>query len=236
MSKIARSGSEGNARLLKEYGGTSSGRKAYADGGAVRNPALDEGLSAASKPGLSAKPAKADKGQARTNINVVMTPGSSGMAPPPPMPGAMAGPPPMPPVGGPPMPGLPGGPGAVAPMPMRAAGGRVSAKDQAMKHDVTGTSPGKYARGGKVHDDAAMDKAATKAAVHKHEKAMHPGKPMTKLAKGGMAKMPSYAPHPAPKATMPVAKKAPGAPVPKNPMAGAGGGLGRLQKIKDYGK
>lgn len=24
-----------------------------------------------------------------------------------------------------------------------------------------------------------------KAAVHKHEKAMHPGKPLTKLAKGG---------------------------------------------------
>lgn len=24
-----------------------------------------------------------------------------------------------------------------------------------------------------------------KAAVHKHERAMHPGKPMTKLAKGG---------------------------------------------------
>lgn len=113
------------------------------------------------------------------------------------------------------MPGLPGGPGAVAPMPMRAAGGRVSAKG---------------------HDDAAMDKAATKTAVHKHEKSMHPGKPLTKLAKGGMAKMPSFTPHPAPKAPMPVAKKAPGAPVPKNPMAGAGGGLGRLQKIKDYGK
>ena len=119
----------------------------------------------------------------------------------------------MPPAGGPPAPGLPGGPGAMAmPMPMRAAGGRVK------------------------HDDAAMDKAATKAAVHKHEKAMHPGKPMTKLAKGGMAKMPPFAPHPAPKAPMPVAKKAPGAPVPKNPMGGAGGGLGRLQKIKDYGK
>ena len=27
-----------------------------------------------------------------------------------------------------------------------------------------------------------------KAAVHKHEAAMHPGKPKTKLAKGGMAK------------------------------------------------
>ena len=27
-----------------------------------------------------------------------------------------------------------------------------------------------------------------KKAVHKHEKAMHPGKPLTKLAMGGMAK------------------------------------------------
>lgn len=28
-------------------------------------------------------------------------------------------------------------------------------------------------------------KKAAKSAVHKHEKAMHPGKPVTKLAKGG---------------------------------------------------
>ncbi len=28
-------------------------------------------------------------------------------------------------------------------------------------------------------------KQAAKTAVHKHEKAMHPGKPMTKMAKGG---------------------------------------------------
>lgn len=32
-------------------------------------------------------------------------------------------------------------------------------------------------------------KKAAKAAVHKHEKAMHPGKPMTKLAKGGKTNM-----------------------------------------------
>ena len=29
---------------------------------------------------------------------------------------------------------------------------------------------------------------SAKAAVHAHEEAMHPGKPKTKLAKGGMAK------------------------------------------------
>lgn len=43
----------------------------------------------------------------------------------------------------------------------------------------------KYAKGGAVHDDAAMDKKAVKTAVHKHEKALHKGEPLTKLAKGG---------------------------------------------------
>jgi len=33
-----------------------------------------------------------------------------------------------------------------------------------------------------------MKTMSPKAAVHKHEAAMHPGKPKTKLAKGGMAK------------------------------------------------
>jgi len=36
------------------------------------------------------------------------------------------------------------------------------------------------------HADMAMDKKAVKAAVGKHETNMHPGKPKTKLAKGGM--------------------------------------------------
>jgi hypothetical protein len=34
--------------------------------------------------------------------------------------------------------------------------------------------------------DLAQDKKMIKAAVGKHEKHMHPGKPMTKLAKGGV--------------------------------------------------
>jgi hypothetical protein len=41
-----------------------------------------------------------------------------------------------------------------------------------------------YARGG------AATPAPVKAAVHKHERAMHAGQPPTKLAKGGMAKRP----------------------------------------------
>ena len=40
-----------------------------------------------------------------------------------------------------------------------------------------------YARGGKA--DVAQDKAMVKSAVHKHEKSMHKGEPLTKLAKGG---------------------------------------------------
>jgi hypothetical protein len=36
------------------------------------------------------------------------------------------------------------------------------------------------------HADMAMDKKAVKVAVGKHEANMHPGKPKTKLAKGGM--------------------------------------------------
>ena len=37
------------------------------------------------------------------------------------------------------------------------------------------------------HDKAEMaaDKKMIASAVHKHEKKLHPGKPMTKLAKGG---------------------------------------------------
>jgi hypothetical protein len=41
-------------------------------------------------------------------------------------------------------------------------------------------------KGGEVHSDVAMDKKIVKKAVHKHEAAMHPGKPLTKLKKGGV--------------------------------------------------
>ena len=34
--------------------------------------------------------------------------------------------------------------------------------------------------------DLKQDKKMLAGAVHKHEKKMHPGKPMTKLAKGGV--------------------------------------------------
>lgn len=49
-----------------------------------------------------------------------------------------------------------------------------------------------YAEGGKVHSDVAMDKKIVKEAVHKHEKAMHKGEPLTKLAKGGKVQAPGF--------------------------------------------
>jgi hypothetical protein len=46
---------------------------------------------------------------------------------------------------------------------------------------------GRYKEGGEVgKSDLAQDKAMMRTAVHKHEKAMHPGEKMTKLKKGGM--------------------------------------------------
>lgn len=42
-----------------------------------------------------------------------------------------------------------------------------------------------YARGGKRHSDAMQDKKMVRAAVHKHEKAQHPGEPLTKMRGGG---------------------------------------------------
>jgi hypothetical protein len=46
--------------------------------------------------------------------------------------------------------------------------------------------PGGMAKGGAAHKDVTADKAMVKGAVHKHERAMHPGKPVTKLARGGV--------------------------------------------------
>ena len=84
-----------------------------------------------------------------------------------------------------------------------AAKGRKQARERAMerwaeqrmKHAEM-YAPGKsldmseYAKGGKVkHADVKMDKEMMKKVVHKHERAMHPGKPLTKLKHGGV---PSY--------------------------------------------
>lgn len=129
---IARKGSDGNARLLKQYGGSDKGdRQKYADGGSVKaggNPSLAEGLSASgapakpslARPGRKA-PGKGGKKDAKTNVNVLIMPKPDAApagagAKPEPMPTGPAIPAPMPM----PPPGV-GGP----PMPMRANGGRV---------------------------------------------------------------------------------------------------------------
>ena len=204
--KIARPGSEGNMRLLKEYGGGSKGpRQSYATGGAVKggNPSLNEGLAAAGGPGKpSGKPSKGDgkkgdKKDAKTAINIVVMgkpdgaapmppPGASGLAPPP---GPM---PPSPGPGGPPMP------------PMRAHGGRVkrediAVSDKAAKQDVMHTSPGKLAKGG-----------------------------VAKYCKGGMAKRAVGGPVKAPTEKSMLAEK--------GYQGGGGGAIGRLEKRKAYGK
>ena len=55
------------------------------------------------------------------------------------------------------------------------------------KRDTKGNwkemKPVKKAEGGKV--DMKQDKKAVEAGVHKHERALHPGKPMTKMQRGG---------------------------------------------------
>ena len=132
--KSVRSGSEGNTRLQKSYGGGSSApRQCYATGGAVKGggrdgPALSEGIAASgapakpnlarpgrklSKKGGAKKDDKGDGKKAGATVNVVVMSGGKPDGGPP-MPPPDMGPPPGPPPG-------PGGP----PLPMRASGGRV---------------------------------------------------------------------------------------------------------------
>jgi hypothetical protein len=59
-----------------------------------------------------------------------------------------------------------------------------SKKTAGEKFSMGGAVKG-YAEGGSVKADMKQDKAMAKTAVHKHEKALHKGEPMTKLAKGG---------------------------------------------------
>jgi hypothetical protein len=81
-----------------------------------------------------------------------------------------------------------------------AAKGRRMAKERAMERRALNKArhaekyaPGlsldmsEYKKGGKVkHADVKMDKEMMKKVVHKHEKAMHPGKKLTKLKHGGV--------------------------------------------------
>ena len=76
-----------------------------------------------------------------------------------------------------------------------------------------------YARGGAA--DIKQDKARVKAAVQKHERARHPGEPMTKLARGGMADggMAMRKQYPTDRKEPLITRtKAPAAPAPKSDM------------------
>lgn len=138
MKKIARSGAEGNTRLLAKYGGGSkpprqSYPKGYATGGMVKDesPALNEGMEAADGEAARPNPGRAGrKASSKTNIVINVAPadkGAAGLPPPMPMPPASpAMPPPAPPMAGPPPgPGMmpPGGP-PIGPRPFKT-GGRV---------------------------------------------------------------------------------------------------------------
>jgi len=68
-----------------------------------------------------------------------------------------------------------------------------------------------YARGGAA--DIKQDREMVKAAVQKHERAKHPGEPLTKLARGGMAMRKRH-----PVAGREAMIKAPAAPSPKSDM------------------
>ena len=57
-------------------------------------------------------------------------------------------------------------------------------KTQVKGYARGGKCSAKYAEGGAA--DIKQDKAMIGAAVHKHEKAMHPGRALTKLKKGGI--------------------------------------------------
>ena len=149
MKSLARSGADGNTRLLKEYGGKETKAKAYANGGSVFDDEEDddddmEGGDSSSMDaevdGMSAKPrmdrpGRKMKGKDKdkkggTNVNVIIMPKSDGPADAPvgPAPAAANPMPPPPPPMAPPMAGGPPMP------PMRKHGGGVGA----------------YANGGKV--------------------------------------------------------------------------------------
>lgn len=144
----ARSGADGNDRLLKQYGGHSTGvgRYPYANGGAVTGKSAPayakggavemEGGSAAprlDRPGRMKATKKGDKGKKGTNVNVVVMAGGKpeGAAPP------MAPPPPE--------------AGPMPPPPMRAFGGKVVAR----KHG----GAVKKADGGAISEDSKKEVA-----------------------------------------------------------------------------
>jgi len=64
--------------------------------------------------------------------------------------------------------------------------GKVMVKGYARGGKTASCGGSRYKEGGEVNKtDIKQDKAVIKTAVHKHEKSMHKGEPLTKLKKGG---------------------------------------------------
>lgn len=223
------------------------GRKCYANGGAVTDDlaTLDESPNLKSfamdddmgVDGGRAKP-RLDRKAAPVNVNVIVTSGKAegGGQPLPPPP--MAGPPPpmpMPPAGGPPMP-----PG----LPMRAAGGRVCRADGGPVKGKPGTQSGDVKESESMERARAVQRNIGRAAQIGGAGAMAATTPGTIIG-GGLATI--VGSHLKKNADEPnirdvygdivrTARKDGGrvtAAMSKG--EGAGGGLGRLEKIKGYG-
>ena len=257
--KGVRTGAEGNNTLLKSYGGGSSApRQGYATGGSVGSlnkdgPALSEGLAASgapakrslARPGRKIGKGAGKKKDAKTNINVIVAPSAPKEAGPGPMP-PMAGPPP----GGPPMPPPGAGPGG-PPMPMRAHGGRVGSDCKGLTKLKIGSKVKKRADGGEVSDDRkkankergdAVLHGATAAASLPTLSRFAP-RPLRALGAASVG-LNSYIAGRSHERANALDEKADkegrkeGGPVGglKNSQGGAGGGLGRLAKIRKYGK
>lgn len=76
--------------------------------------------------------------------------------------------------------------GAISDAEARRRMAQGSISDAEISKGIGSSMKKAYAKGGAAHSDVAMDKKVVKTAVHKHERAMHPGKPVTKLARGGV--------------------------------------------------
>lgn len=250
MKSIARSGAEGNTRLLSKYGGGSSGpRQHYASGGRVQGKALggevdDEEMMEGDEAAPRLDRPSRKKGESKTTVNVIVA--SKGDQPMPPM-GPMAGPPP-------PMPPVP--PGGPPPM-MRKNGGRV----------VTRKAGGRV---GKAHG-GGLDLGSVDQPTASNALPMPGSGPVGFVGDapaGGFVQMPEIGPPPADKSSVtmrgPLGAGASAPPpiqmgegpmgamggAPPMPMmrksggrvgvvkmdAGGGGAKGRLEKIKAYGK
>lgn len=246
-SKLARMGGKMGDKKHLERGG-----KCYASGGMVGGGMMDDMPSGAPAKPMASKPGKhkgkgKSKGKGDTHVNVVVMPkgGDAPMPPPGPPPAAMM-PPPMPPKppmmppggppGAPPMGGPPGMPPGGPPM-MHASGGRVGRKHggkvkKRADGGMAGTQSGPVddSKYDKMEDTSKSYRAPSKGVM---ENAHDIGETAKRALQGR-----AWAGHaqngPGWKKGGKV-KRAEGGAV-RGTKDGAGGGEGREEKIKMYGK